>query len=94
MTAVVVIPHAVSAFDATLGDVIQTVEDVNAVRARPSLRPDRLVLRSRLSSGVGRSNFKIGRPIGFPSAGCPTGHFRNLNTRSRLLVSDRWTVPV
>ena len=70
MTAVVVIPHDVSAFEAAPGDVMQTVGDVNAVGARLSLRPDRLVLRSRLCSGVGRSNFKIGRPIGFPSTGC------------------------
>ena len=75
LTAVVVIPHDVSAFEAALGDVMQTVGDVIAVGARPSLRPDRLVLRSRLSSGVGRSHFKIGRPIGVPSTGCPTGHF-------------------
>ena len=56
MPAVVVIPHDVSAFEAALGDVMQTVGDVNAAGARHSLRPDRLVLRSRLSSEVGHSN--------------------------------------
>ena len=61
MTAVVVIPHDVSAFEAALGDLMQTVGDVYPVGARHGLRPDLLVLRSRLSSGAGRSNFKIGR---------------------------------
>ncbi|MBI5756951.1 MAG: hypothetical protein HZA46_00370 [Planctomycetales bacterium] len=75
MPTVVGIAHAVSAIEAALGDVMQTVGVVNAVGATDSLRPDRLVLRSRLSSGIGRSNFKFGRPIGFPLAGFPTGHF-------------------
>ena len=48
MTAVVVIPHDVSAFEAALGDVMQTVGDINAVGARPDLRPDRVVLRLTL----------------------------------------------
>jgi hypothetical protein len=72
MTAVVVILHDGSAFEAALGDVMQAVGDVKTVGARHGLRPDRLVLRSRLSSGVGRSNFKNGRLIGFPFTGSPT----------------------
>lgn len=53
MTAVVIIPHDVSAFEAAPGDVMQTVGDVNSVEARHSLHTDRLVLRLRPSSGSG-----------------------------------------
>ncbi len=39
MSAVIVIQHDVSVFEAALGAVMQTVGDVNAVGARPGLHP-------------------------------------------------------
>ena len=87
MTAVVVIPYDVSAFEASLGDVMPTVGDAQSVGARHDLRPEHIV-RCRAEVRHFRQDCTPGRDFHMQNGGQRKCHFLQ-SVVPRLIVNCR-----